>query len=277
MLSEYNQQGLIVGDDEDEETFKKRVNLFNDPHKILEEMKLPLKKEDYTFYFDHTHLKKKYDLNPSWIYLWCSNKELMPWEAASTWVVELKGNVHYPVLQFRKGMKERRTYLGYDYEEIFLHEMIHAVRSSLKSTRFEEVIAYRSSKKKLRRILGPIFKNPHESILYTISWTLTFLASMLYSVTEISFFIYLFYTSLVTSIGFTLFGAIRLYRVRRLFSRAMRAIRQMFGADKSEAVVLRLNDEEILQFANGEMSNERILELASTSLKWQQILESYST
>ena len=164
----------------------------------------------------------------------------MPWEAASTWIIDVKDIGIYPILQFRK----KKSYLGYDFQEIFVHEVLHAVRSPLNSRRFEEIICYRASKSKFRRLFGGIFLNPQETLLYMIVWLISILGSLAFTLFEKDFFFFLGLISFGLATFLTIFGLVRLSRSHRIINKAMKRL--------TEAKLIRLTDEEIIAVAKEE-------------------------
>ena len=274
-LIQFNRQGLIVGDQEDSASFLLRVKLFSSPEKLLEANQLPPKLHAYSHYFSSSELTKRLDLDPSWVYLWCSNKELMPWEAASTWLIKSAHHFHYPVLQFRKSLERKKSYLGYQYSEIFAHEMVHIARSEIEGSQFEEMIAYRTSKNWFRRLLGPFFKNPHEAILYVITWSLCSFSGLLFAMADYYFFFALTLCSFAFASLITLFGVGRLFFKHSILKRAIKALSRIFPQSSIEAILIRLNDEEIRMFASKCDHKAEVERMQGRSLKWKQMLLAY--
>ncbi|MDN3504663.1 MAG: hypothetical protein P0S95_03705 [Rhabdochlamydiaceae bacterium] len=276
-LAKLNSMGFIVGDDESKEQFERRVALCQDSREILNSLNLKNKVVKYSEFFQKEALVSQFDLDPSWLHILCSNTKLMPWEAASTWLYPIEKAFSYPILQFRQKVASKSQYLGYQFFEIFAHETIHAVRSNIKGDRYEETIAFQTSNKWYRQFLGPIFKSPSESILYVITWLMTILSSALFTTFESTFFFFLFITSGLAAISLSLFGLIRLLLCKRKFHKALAMVGKVFPGSSPIQIIIRLNDEEIDEFACEPLDKvvKYVHKSAIDSLKWRQILASY--
>lgn len=135
-------RGLIPGPHEGEEAFLNRVQ-----EAVPRTAPIPL---------------PLFGLCIDWIDVRYSNKNLPFWEGAALWT----GEECY--VQLRKGFKTGR-YLGYQREEVLAHEAVHAARIAFDEPRFEEVLAYRTSKSSLRKWGGPLFRRPWESAVLICS------------------------------------------------------------------------------------------------------------
>lgn len=89
-----------------------------------------------------------------------SKKNLFISQAACTWIYTLKKNYTLAIIQQRPKLFK---YLNKD--EILEHEKIHAIRKDLNSNKYEEIIAYQTSKNPIRRFLGPLISTNLEQIL----------------------------------------------------------------------------------------------------------------
>src|SRR5262245_29692083 len=68
-----------------------------------------------------------YDIDPFWVHVMFSNKNLLPWEAGCTW---WGGELNErPLIQLHSSFEKKKKYLNlYDRDEILAHEYVHAVR-----------------------------------------------------------------------------------------------------------------------------------------------------
>ena len=276
-LVSLNSYGFIAGDNESLEQFENRVYLCQNSKELLESLSLDKDVEKYDSYFDKDSLVSKYDLDPNWLFVLCSNSKLMPWEAASTWIYPINNSFSYPILQFRKKLASKAKFFGYHFSEIFAHETLHAVRSNIEGDKYEEIIAFQTSKKWYRRFLGPIFRNPQESILYVVSWAITIFATALFTILQWPFLFFLFAISGLVAVGFSVFGFIRLLLCKRKFMLALKMVKKLFSTSNPNQIIIRLNDVEIEKFAceSRDKVVKYIEEKALSSLKWKQILASY--
>lgn len=277
MLKEFNYKGLLALEGESLQNFLQRARAYENPTLLIKELPLPPHEREEIDLFDLEELKVRFDLYPTWVYLFFSNHRLMFWEAACTWTFKME-NVPYPVLQFRKELKAKKRYFGYCFQEVFHHEVIHAVRSGLNSSRFEEMICYRSSNNWLRRFLSAIFQTPHETVLYVMVWLLTLLASFAYMIFAIDFLFFLTLVSALCGTALTIWGIARLFRNARLLKKALSRLAEIFAPKFAEAVLVRLDDKEIVAFAKKDKKalEKMIEEKGASSLRWQQILACYS-
>jgi len=248
-------EGFFPLKGECESSFLKRVDLYKNPASLLEKLGLPPRDESLVASFDYEKLISRFGVKPTWISLISSSKGLMPWEAASTWNIEVPDVGNFPILQFRKG----KSYFGYGFQEIFEHEALHAVRAPLQSKRFEEIICYRASSSKFRQIFGGIFLNPHETILYLIVWLISILGSLFFSFFEMDFFLFLGFFSFALGICLTCFGFFRLFRSHQIIKKALNEIKKIAPHLPPEAVLLRLSDEEIVDLKNKRGLREELL------------------
>ena len=226
-------RGLIIGPDESQEAFDKRVQA-SIPHTTI----------------------SVFGLKPDWIPVHYSNKSLAPWEGGCAWIHE--GKV---ALQLRKVLEKRESYLGLvSKEELLQHEAVHAMRVAFEEPRFEEVLAYQTSRSRFRRSFGPFFRSPRESVL--------FLSCMLLFPLTVPFpFLQLPFAALLA--GITTYGLFRLTRTQSIFGRAKRNLSKL--TENPRALMLHLTDKEIESFAKSEPVQIRAFAEKKISLRWQQI------
>ena len=148
-------RGLIRGPREDEEAFARRCAQCQ-----------PIAGEEWAI--AHRRTQELFGFTVDWVPLTYSNQKLPFWEGAATWISE----TGLPHIQLRKAFKKGR-HLGYSRDEILAHESVHAARMAFDEPRFEEIIAYQTSKSPLRRFFGPLFRRTWESALFMTALTLT--------------------------------------------------------------------------------------------------------
>lgn len=206
-----SKRGIIIGPNESEELFQERAE--------------KLKKKESRI--DFTSFNHSFQVKPDWVEIEYSKRGLYFWEAACVWQDQSKMQVN-PIFLKRK-------FFGYNREELVNHELVHLVRSQFHSPIFEEVLAYQSSKG-WRRYVGPIFKNPRESLFFVFSLAVT---------TILSLWSPFFLTILAVIAGYAL---CRLWLKQRIFQKAKNAL-SFVGKELALPILLRLTDEEIIFLA----------------------------
>ena len=276
-LKELNSEGLLATDQEEMEAFFKRVQWLKSPGEIVKQLQLPLKNIEFNCNENLQSWYQKCDFNPQWIYCYAANSKLMPWEGAATWIFKEENIFSFPVLQFREQFVKHQKYLGMEFAEVFLHEVIHAVRMPLSSVQFEEIIAYYTSKKRWRKFWGPIIQHPYESILYVSIWGVSLISNFIYSVLGNTFFFYFFISSICLLSAVSIFAIIRLFRYHRIFQKTLQKISKLWLEIDPFAIVLRLTDQEIQYFSCSTLVQikQYVKDQVKKSLRWKQINFSY--
>jgi hypothetical protein len=146
------------------------------------------------------------------------------------------------------------------------------MRLMFDEKRFEEILAYQTSKNRFRRYFGPLFSSPTESKIFLALMLVPLLAFW----AEIIFDGDLYAGILFLLPPFTLgFGIFRLHRSQRIFAKALRHL-QKITTDPFE-VAIRLTDVEMELFAKS--TPEDIYSFAGiqkdTSLRWKQLFLAY--
>ncbi|MBI2811176.1 MAG: hypothetical protein HYX67_10155 [Candidatus Melainabacteria bacterium] len=233
-----NQRGLFPTPNETEAAFFTRVSYLGEG-----QTPAPLTKEIFS-------------ISPDWVQVDFSAKGLMPWEGAATWIEGDRVSI-----QIKKSFLTR----FYSQEEMIAHEMVHAMRNRLDSTRFEEILAYRVSKAKFRRFFGPLFSSPAESKAFMLALVASWL---LYLVDIGGNFVFL---APIALLGYGLF---RLVRSQKIFAACLKKW-ELVTPGLALAVALHLTDEEIALFAK--MECEEIVSFAEKQncLRWKQIVHAY--
>ena len=237
-----NQRGLFPGPEETQEEFKERVRTLRSS-----------KAEDHDG--PRTLLKELFGCEPDWVPVEYSNKGLALWEGAATWIE--KGIVR---IQLKKGFK-KGVYLGlYRRDEVLAHELVHLSRMAFEEPKFEEVFAYITSKSKLRRLVGALFRRPLESTLFVATAFLPLGALLLGSAEwfPVLWSIPLFYFS---------FLAARLTLTQRTLNKCIKALFTL--VEKPLGLALRLTDKEISLFSRLKPEEIQAYIQDQTSFRWQ--------
>jgi hypothetical protein len=254
-LISLNEQGLFPGPEEREELFFLRTEAVKNsgasrPSEIT---------------------KKLFHASPGWVEIRESSKGLRPWEAAAAWIEE------DPQTGRRVSIQIKNSFLSrfYSLEETIAHEMVHAMRLMFDEKRFEEILAFRTSKNRFRRYFGPLFSKPRESLgfvlLLAVSWACS-LAEVMFDLSlETSYLLW-------APIGFLAVAAARLARSQRVFSKALEHLEKAAKQpDQALAVALRLTDREIERFAKCEP--QEIVSFAAeqkkNNLRWRLLSAAY--
>lgn len=194
------------------------------------------------------YCEQLFGVRPDWVPLFEGRAKLAPWQGAVLWV----DAENRPTIQ----IAPRR---GYAREEMIAHELIHAVRLPLCSKRFEEIIAYRTSRKGWRRFFGPIVRTPSEVYVFLFGlfchWIPFFWCSFVFP-------------------ALLLFALARLCITQRVFYRCVRTLSRCVGKE-ALALTARLTDEEIALFARLEPDAIRAYIAKQQQLRWKIVLILY--
>lgn len=229
-LSTPNSRGLIPGPSENEEDFWARVSDNVNNHEPALDF-----------------IEELFEVRPDWIPVTFTNNGLWPWEGGA---VEVEPTFH---LYIRKHFAQKERYLAlYNREEIVAHEFVHGVRCAFDEDEFEEILAYRTSRSRLRRFFGPLLR-PKESLWLVTSCVLCWLSPY-----------FLLLTAFI--LGRAL---VRLVKNQRTFTRCLRHLQEL-GLPPLP-VALRLTDAEIRRFAKAAPAETLAYIKAQDSLRWKQL------
>ena len=279
-LLEYNTEGFIPGPSESMEAFEQRVsyclNLPSNPD-------LPLPKETEgpkelieSAYPSSTTL---FDIKPHWIPIFFSNYQLMPWHAGCAWIFQVSDQTPTAAFfQLRSHFKIHPSYLGiYQRDEIFAHEIAHVGRMMFEEPKYEEILAYQTSKNKWRQYIGPLFQSGGETALFVflllplVLWD-TYLLTMGYD----TLYKATWWTKLIPVALLSLYF-IRLWMRQTTFKKTLRRLGKAVGYENAHAVIYRLTDQEIEIFSK--ITADEIRRYAERqrdkSLRWQVIAAAY--
>lgn len=257
-LLNLNSRGIFPGLHENKEDFLKRSNW-------LKQMKYSEALQAFCL------TEKIFNARPDWVEMRFEKKGLLPWEGAATWIDESAEHGRVSFIQIKPTWAARL----YPQSEVIAHEMVHAMRMMFEGDRFEEILAFRTSKNRFRRYFGPLFNRPSESkgfILWMLSSWILYWADFIFELPLGAEYL------LLSPILPLSWGIFRLMRSQSIFSRMLVHLKKAIGnPDHSLAVALRLSDQEIEQFSKS--SPEDIISYAAKekekSLRWEQIYLSY--
>ncbi len=102
--------------------------------------------------------------------------------------------------QLRRSLKSNKSLFGlYSREEILTHEALHIARMAFEEPKYEEILAYQTSNSGFRRIFGPLFRKPFETILLLLLLFLSLVVSLFLPIPNLQYtmlslpFLYLTY------------------------------------------------------------------------------------
>lgn len=240
-LKELGQLGWIIGPDETEEGFIKRIEIQKSfSKKNLESIAQNSAVMDV--------IEKEFHVKPSWIQVRYSNRGLTLWQGAASWITEY-GNW----IQLRKPFKKGH-FLGYERDDVILHEAVHSLRFTFEEPRFEEILAHAFTKKRWRRYFGPLFATTKQASIFFITLLLTPFAPII----PFAYFLY--------RVGC-------LVNNQRTFKKALGKISILFPGLSPYTVALRLTDQEVELFAKEKETviRDYIYE-KKQNLRWQQLI-----
>jgi hypothetical protein len=212
-----------------------------------------------------------FDATPDWVEVKNCKQGLHFWEGAATWIEENEAKEKNASIQIKPSLP---SFL-YSHKEVLSHELVHAMRLGFDEERFEEILAYQTSKNKLRRYLGPLFTKPIEIkfffLLMLISWA-DFWTEWVFDI-ELASQWMLWLPLFALGVSFC-----RLIYFQRIFSKALKNLEKtMSQPGKSLAVALRLSDQEIMQFAKSSTSQiiAYVNQEKERDLRWKQLAVAY--
>ena len=236
-LISLGKEGKIPGPHENEDEFLKRLNLIE---KLKDQEIEGRVIEPCTL-----DCMAIYGADPKWIPLTYSNHGLLPWQGAALFVFGGK----IPLIQLRKGFK-RGSFLFYSRDEVLRHEVLHAMRVAFDEPRFEEILAYSHARSKWRRVVGPLFRTPGQTLFFLgiLMLSLLLQGSGFYFI-DSPFFPFFQAASILPLLDLAIrFG--KLWRDLRILKQTKKKLTQIFPNQKNLfPILLRLKDAEIENFA----------------------------
>ncbi len=200
-------------------------------------------------------LESLFGIRPDWPKVSYEGGGIRFWEGA---YILSEGGIVQSIVVHPRFLK-RGGFLGYRASEVVAHELIHAVRAPLGESKFEEHLAYMTSRSALQRTLGPLFEKPSESLAFLLLALIAALAS---------FWTLLLLATFIGSL-FALF--VRLFLRRLQLKKALQELLQK-GAG-AHRILLFLKDSEIIELGHHKLEAFLARLRASPELRHQQILE----
>ncbi len=236
-LRALNQRGLIPGPGEKEEAYLERVRALQQLSPPAAQMPLP----DEDWKEARARTRELFDFSVDWVPAFYSNADLPFWQGAAVWI-----SGYLPVIQLKKGFRTGSYLRWYAREEVLAHEAAHAARSAFHEPRFEEILAYATSKSSWRRWLGPLFRHSWESYLcvFLLLLSLSIQTALLFYESNplLEFLLYLPWLFMLGLLA-------RLSYHHLLLQRCLRQIAPLLkNPSQALAVIFRLTDEEIVDF-----------------------------
>ena len=216
-------KGFLPGPEETEKEFFDRIaateHIIKDPKKYITDR-----------YFSKT------ELSPCGGAALLAKRKNFFLHASSTIIVELKDKLIIPIIT---SPSSRLV----DNNEVMKHELVHAKRALFTEPKFEEMIAFRTSKHKWRKYLSPILSSNIELLLF-------------FSCALLSFF-----SLFPLTICLSLF-AMQLYRRQKIIRRCLSYLKQ--HTKHPEEVLVGMLDSEIIAMSKG-----RLEEINFSLFRWK--------
>ncbi|HEY2810087.1 MAG TPA: hypothetical protein VGJ00_01690 [Rhabdochlamydiaceae bacterium] len=259
-LLTFNARGLFPLDGEEEEAYLDRVA-------DLQNVKTQLSPTDPGEAQGALSLCREiFDADPDWVAIVEQQKGLSLWQGAVLWIQEDAQGNSVPFIQVSPRLRTFFLRKWYAKEEVIAHEYMHAIRLPLRSVRFEEVIAYRTSRSAFRACIGPLFRRPWEVPILLLAILCGWLGI---------FWDAVFYLQWVPW-ALCFFGLARLICAQWVFNRCMHKFAQLI---LNKAMILplmaRLTDKEIELFAKSSFEEIRTYASCSTQLRWHMLRAAY--
>ncbi|MBA3957310.1 MAG: hypothetical protein H0X51_02785 [Parachlamydiaceae bacterium] len=280
-LQSLNQQGLIPGPDEDATSFYARVQYcLNLKTELKSQLDLPFSIDSESgnslIRLVSQKTEEFYGMSPTWVPVVFSNHKLSPWHGGCAWIFQATSESPLGAFfQLRKAFKYSYRYLGlYDRDELVVHEIAHIGRMAFQEPKFEEILAYRTSKNRFRRLFGPIVQSSRESLLFVMALFVSLVFNIFGALEHT-------YSPLwfnILPLSLIVYGVCRVMLRHYQFCRCWRNLKELLGArEKTNAVIYRLRDQEIIAF--GKISPSTIQEYIKTqqSLRWRLLTKAYFT
>lgn len=188
------------------------------------------------------HFYALFRARPDWVEVQIKKQGLAPWEAAATWIHTEAHQPRSVCIQLKSETPPR----GYTFEEILSHELVHATRVAFEEPRFEEILAFQTSKKRWRRYLGPLFNSPRDVLTFGLCMLLVWGLYLIECFCDQELYAD---KAIALPLLFLTYLTLRLVRSQHLFSRARRSAERCVGKERALGLLLRLSDADILTLA----------------------------
>lgn len=221
-----------------------------------------------------------YNIEPGWLPVMFSNYRLLPWHGGCAWIFQIKSDTPTgAIIQLRKSFKKNSHLFSiYSRKELIAHELSHVGRMMYSEPIYEELLAYRSSKSRLRRWLGPLVQSPWESLLFMVLILMAFLVDLNQLVSGTLGSSNLSIWTKALPIIFLTYALGRVWHRQNTFNRCVMALKQVCHNDlAANAAAYRLTDKEIKMFARVPVDQISVYANGQKqrSLRWRLISLAY--
>lgn len=274
----WNSQGLIPGDEELEEDYRKRVefclNLMDHLRNKVAELPFSVNDLASKGILEAALIQDSYlfGISPTWIPIFFNNHQLTFWQGGCAWIFQL--DEHTPTsafVQLRLSFKNQSSYLGfYSRNEILSHELAHVGRMMYHEPQFEEILAYQTSTSKWRRFLSPVFESRKESLLFILLIGLFFLNHIITVTLEQSSNYLWSFGFGICIFGLIAFALIRLNLRHCQFNRCLEKLENLYeNKEIASHLIYRLKDSEIKLFAKSSLEEIDAYRQSNQNFRWK--------
>lgn len=280
-LLNYNKQGLIPGPCEEEQSFIERAEYCLHLHgKLGARLPFPIEDEGHANILMAAveETASLYDFAPKWVPIFFSNYQLTPWHGGCAWIFQMEENEPTSAFfQLRSVFKKSSKYLGiYDRNELIAHELVHVGRMMFEEPKFEEILAYKTSKNAFRRWCGPIVQSSTESIIFVCLLMPIIFFDLYFIFSDNSLWYWKMMWLKLLPLGLVLYAALRLFYRQLLFQKTLGNLSAILGAKAlAEYVTVRLTDAEIENFSSWSINQIKHYIESQNCLRWRTIILSY--
>ena len=280
-LLEFNKQGFVPGPDEDEKEYQQRITEAMNISRCIKHEDVPFRAED-SIPAEHKKeglkiTKELFDISPQWAPAFYHNHALAPWHAANSWIISENNKHTTSLIQLRKQFSTKPAFLHlYHRDEVMAHELAHVGRCQFKDSKYEEIIAYTTSKTKLRRYLGPLLSSVIEAWVFLISILLVLIVDMIFF--AMPKFSWIPFIEILQLLPWAIFSGllIRLGWRHYTYHRCLKKICAILDSSKkARSVLYRLTDKEISLFSRTSISKIKKYILNNKTLRWRVLCLAY--
>jgi hypothetical protein len=283
-LLNLNFQGFIPGPKEDVYHFLVRVQrCLAFANEVDEDERLPFLLSERILVTEYGAALRRaeecYGISPVWVPAFYSDRGLSFFHGGCSWIPFLTDEHPLVYIQLREAFKNSQHYLKiYHQDELLCHEWAHVGRMAFEESDFEELFAYRSSDSALRKWFGPLVMSPTEVWLFIgMVAPLILLDFSLLILGMDEWLSRIFYLKALPLLQIGV-AFLKLFRRQRYFTVCLKNLRSLLGNKQvCDAVMYRLTDEEIRQFADE--GPQSILQYAyeqrGRTLRWRLLFTAY--
>lgn len=239
-------------------------------------------------------LRDRFDLGMQWVPGFYAPSSALPTLAGACSYATNLGCF----IQLHGGLKrsERTRVVGnlvaLDRDELIQHELIHAARTALESTRFEEEFAYSTSTSRMRQTIAPIAQNPSDITAFTALSLLNMASDLPIFSRRASLL------AKLSMLGMTSLAVGRLILTKRTLRHAAHCLQSVFRGNVTDIanmdrrvhhILIRLTDNDINELAElwrrGQKNDDRrtifeefnrlVIKNCSRTMRWRIINQCY--